>query len=599
MIVAEPKVIVFDSISPGKLYLMTVSLTNASLTAQRIRIKAPSSDFFALNYIPTRSIAPGLDIRAEIECQLPFDSANPSIGYTDKLIVTMGKDTLEIPIIASKPHSVLIHSPLINFGNISHGSLAQTSIEFTNEGQVDGKVSFKIRHKSAISITPNEFELKANQTVSATVNFNSLVPTGAYRDVIEVQMTNALKSSSVIDINATVLESKLTLLGPNNDGVLQNIDFGLVYYGHKRSIKATLVNSGPIPLPYRISPSASDPTTEDVNQLNYLSFSPQTGIINAFSEEQITISFQPELIKPKKGFAQHFQQIIEKLQEIVYEFILENLESNMKHGFHLQAQIMNPTLRLQPDKIFFGKCSSNDRRDARITVFNPSPTPLNYQFSRHPYIKFTPSTGRILQYQSISVIASFLPLHLGIFRETLELSVLDSPSSTISFSVYGEANEIGTRRKLIGGTDKLPEDFAQSYKFVDQEIESSKFEKHKNRTFDAKLVNSINIIKSAQTLRAELSLPSTTEVVDPVTHKLNMATESSREVGTEERFLAFNERRMQQLKIQQQWEKKKDQDRRYNDYLQQSHKQRLAASTKQQRDKHARMKTMDDIVLDY
>lgn len=603
MIIVEPKAIIFDSISPGKLYLMTVSITNASSTAQRIRIRPPSSDYFALNYIPSRSIAPGLDIRAEIECQLPADAMDPAIGYQDKLIVSMGHETLEIPILASKPHSVLIHSPILNFGNICHGSLAQSKLEFTNQGQVEGIVSFKTREKSAVSIMPNEYAIRPNQTISVDVTFNGLVAVGAYRDIIEVHMTNALKPSSILDINAMVLESKLTLLRPNNSGILQNIDFGLVYYGHKRSIRAKLVNSGPTRLSYRILPSSEsshEPSTEDISNLSYISINHQQGVVGAFSEEEISISFQPELIKPKKGFAHHFQKSIEQPDNISYNFFLESIDSGMKHHFHIQGKIMNPTLKIQEKEIFFGKCPSNDRRDARMTIYNPSPTPLDFVFSNHPYFKCTPSTGKILQYQSMFIIVSFVPLHLGIYHEELELSVIGSSSSAIHFSVYGEANEIGSRRKLIGGTEKLPEDFIPDYKFVDQGIECAKFEKYKNRTFDSKIMKSIEIAKNAQTLKQELSrsLASST-TVDPMMRKLNMATQSLRAVGPEERFASFNERRRQQLKIQEQWTKKKESDRQYNEYLQNSHQIRLAASTRREREKYTRMKVMDDIVLDY
>ncbi len=50
---------------------MTFSVRNNSLTSQRIRISAPNTKYFALNYVPSGVVAPGLDVRAEIECQLP------------------------------------------------------------------------------------------------------------------------------------------------------------------------------------------------------------------------------------------------------------------------------------------------------------------------------------------------------------------------------------------------------------------------------------------------------------------------------------------------------------------------------------------------
>ena len=66
---------------------MTFSVRNSSSHGQRIRIKAPSSMYFALNYTPTGVIAPGIELRAEIECQFP---ENVKEGrFTDKIVITM------------------------------------------------------------------------------------------------------------------------------------------------------------------------------------------------------------------------------------------------------------------------------------------------------------------------------------------------------------------------------------------------------------------------------------------------------------------------------------------------------------------------------
>lgn len=91
MLVAEPSSIHFDSIIPGKLYVIVISLINSSKTAQRIRVKPPITDYFALNYIPASVIAPGLDIRVEIECKLSLkENDNDQIRYSDVLLATMG-----------------------------------------------------------------------------------------------------------------------------------------------------------------------------------------------------------------------------------------------------------------------------------------------------------------------------------------------------------------------------------------------------------------------------------------------------------------------------------------------------------------------------
>jgi hypothetical protein len=88
-LVVEPGEVRFESVEPGVLYVMTFSVRNNTKVAQRIRIQPPSSGYFALNYVPTGIVAPGLDIRAEIECQLPLGSSDPFFG--DKVVASMGR----------------------------------------------------------------------------------------------------------------------------------------------------------------------------------------------------------------------------------------------------------------------------------------------------------------------------------------------------------------------------------------------------------------------------------------------------------------------------------------------------------------------------
>ena len=55
-----PNKIMFESIEPGTLYVMTFSIKNATQSSHRVRISNPRSKYFALNYIPAGALAPGL-----------------------------------------------------------------------------------------------------------------------------------------------------------------------------------------------------------------------------------------------------------------------------------------------------------------------------------------------------------------------------------------------------------------------------------------------------------------------------------------------------------------------------------------------------------
>merc|ERR1712196_479150 len=62
-----PPSVEFEGIEPGILYVLTISIQNITHAVRRMRIIPPATPHFVLNYVPTGSIAPGLDIKAEVE----------------------------------------------------------------------------------------------------------------------------------------------------------------------------------------------------------------------------------------------------------------------------------------------------------------------------------------------------------------------------------------------------------------------------------------------------------------------------------------------------------------------------------------------------
>lgn len=99
-----PKQIVFDGVKPNLLYALTFSVMNRSKSTKRIRIIPPSTSAFDLVYTPVAGVASGMEVKGEIEFQLPPDyDPTKSHAFSDSITVKCETDSIVIPITAFLP----------------------------------------------------------------------------------------------------------------------------------------------------------------------------------------------------------------------------------------------------------------------------------------------------------------------------------------------------------------------------------------------------------------------------------------------------------------------------------------------------------------
>lgn len=85
--------------------MLTFSIQNTCGETRRLLIIPPRTPTFSLNYEPVGGLAPGLDVRAEVEFQLPDDDEVDNLGvpfapgeireYVDKFVVISGNDKVK------------------------------------------------------------------------------------------------------------------------------------------------------------------------------------------------------------------------------------------------------------------------------------------------------------------------------------------------------------------------------------------------------------------------------------------------------------------------------------------------------------------------
>lgn len=462
----------FESILPGSRYVTSFALRNTTDTSQRIRIKPPKSSYFTLNYIPGGAVAPGLEVHAEIECLIPSDAAD--FIFTETIIASMGPHTVNIPISALTICAKVVFENFIDMGCSANLDKELTKdILFENKGEVAGSVEFRLLDDSKMKIRPMKFELQSigkegsQQRVVCLCDNKDI---GMRRESVQVIVTGGSGSFSSLEINAEVVRPKLSLLAEGKKGLLDTWDFGSVFFGEKKSTSGVLVNNGPQPLSYSVTyadDEKKNPQTEDNDSYEKsITISPSDGIIEPFSEKPVKISFHPEIKEQKYGFEKQFIQDVRETKIILRKVFIDCPMIDQRIILNIQGAANIPLVHLSPCVMRFGTCPVYDRRDIRATLTNKSEAVTTFLFPQSSQFKMIPPKGILQPLQSLSVIISFQPSQLGTFKSVMQISISNGLTS-VDVKLHGEANPSEGKKNLVGGTDKLVQDFEKNFKFVD------------------------------------------------------------------------------------------------------------------------------------
>ena len=242
-----PPSVQFDDVEVGVLYVMTLIVQNTHNASQRIRFIPPQSEAFSLSYIGSEIVAPGLEVRAEIEFQ-----GGECPDYRDKLVVMAGTCRLEIPLRAHSPAAKVVFDGFVNLGVLVAGNSTAKYIDFRNEGSKAGDVTITFEKSLPLTIKPKRWTAEPNSSTRVKIELVGR-DLGVFRALAKVDVRGASSNPyTMLDINATVVEQHLGLVLPVGGGELNNVHFGTVYYGEERVVTALLVNNGPLPSSYHM-----------------------------------------------------------------------------------------------------------------------------------------------------------------------------------------------------------------------------------------------------------------------------------------------------------------------------------------------------------
>ena len=119
----------------------------------------------------------------------------------------------------------------------------------------------------------------------------------------------------------------------------------------------------------------------------------------------------------------------------------------------------------------FGSIPSYDRKDFTLTIKNKNPDlPIDFNFSKVAQFRAEPNRGKLMPSTKHTINLSFEPKNLGVFNNTMELSLLKGLYK-IPLKLLGSCDELGAKNKGRRGPGATKEDFMPDRKFISEDAE--------------------------------------------------------------------------------------------------------------------------------
>ena len=492
-----PPAVEFQGIEAGTLYCIVLCIQNASQISRRIRIIPPANPAFRVKFNPGKAVAPGIDVRAEVEFL-----SNDVVDYTDVLTVVSGTARVEVPLRAFAPAPLVEFDGFANLGVVVLENKVSKVIEFRNIGHKRAEVNIKYDDTQPLSISPTTFFLAPKGAfvdldkdgrmeedefvegargvwhTNVTVEFNAQ-DVGVFRTLAEVEIAG--QPSRMLDVTATVVEQRMELVLPDGGGQMSSLHFGTLFYGQQRSVTALLVNNGPNPANFHISTedlkedAKEAGSDEDGSDFCPITVLPLDGSIQPYGQVPITFSFRPENTeKPAPFAAQVDKSVVPPPLPYELQALVKCTDTGQEILVDVTAQAAKPNLVLDRRVFKFGECPVHERRDIVLKIKNPGDIALPWAVNKVANFRVAPSRGRLQPMQSQSVVVSFIPSQLGRHNNRMTMVVGDGILS-IPLRVSGVSSSTSSQKKTISrGRSAPPAAFKPKYTFINPEESKKK-----------------------------------------------------------------------------------------------------------------------------
>ena len=447
-----PNSILFKNASLGKKVSIDAWIRNLGAASARVRCSISKDSPFKLSTGGTMVVAPGLDVKISIT----YDAKDYQI-YNGELIVETENSKNTVPIKAMPPSSLITANKyLIDLGKVVADEETKFTFQISNTGMKDGSFGIKCED-SNVSITPDIGSLLPNKTTEITCTYKP-VNEGDFSFSIKITSPETIEGGKPIIVNGTAIRNLVSLLFDNKP--ISEFDFGTLYYGQKKVMRAKICNNGSSSRSYVIFPPQDHPLsaqsaisclTQKANENTDFTFTtlPMEGLLEPYKSEVINFIFQPT---PDNT-------TFEDEMEILYNSFtsIEIVETRQRLDLQFVGKAVHHSVELSCVDFDFQKCKPNTQTSKTLVITNKSQfLPTSFEIKPIAQFKFNPTKGQIAAGKQKEISIIFYPRNYGTFEFTPNIHFCDGLFKK-PFNILGECcnpEQKPFKRKPIYETDK-------------------------------------------------------------------------------------------------------------------------------------------------
>ena len=337
---------------------------------------------------------------------------------------------------------------------------------------------------------PSREASREDSKLSVSMKVRITLPTnaaGPQRFRINVKSRQPLACS--LDVSAVIVPPRLELYaaeGPDAGRLLSDVDFGSLFYGQAKEIKALLVNNAPTACPFVVSvapdrelavacakkrieaqepPSlkkaADDEDDEEEPQQRQVKFldewglddgsltiTPLEGLLEPRAEQPVVFTFKPPPPPPASSFKHQIfapmasgdddahegeaggrgrRNIPARPYGLKVRLGAPEGEGEGAHppvGVSVTAHAAAPhAVHCTPGVLRFGRCATRKKKMGSLMLENAGDVGARFEFARCPQFRVFPRVGGLAGRAQTKVRVEFYPASLGNFEVTCELLV--------------------------------------------------------------------------------------------------------------------------------------------------------------------------------
>ena len=303
-VTVTPPACYFRGIEPGVRHVLTLSVSNVSVRGRRVRFVPPRSPAFTLRVDNDVELAPGLELRADL-----YFCSDQATDFHDQLMVLVGRsegemEQITIPVTALLPCARMELDTTMHFGPVVHQTSVTRQLLVRNTGERPGTLNFVPPAEKGgpkFAVHPASGVVDAGKQRLLKVECPADLPLGKVEGEIPIVVDGG-SGPSALHVSADVVVQTLELRSTSGKP-LEKLDFGPLYCGLKKTIKAVVVNTGPNSINFSVSKALQPDAPPEEGGVEVLTISPPMGALRPYTQMELAVTFAPpKAPKAPKGF---------------------------------------------------------------------------------------------------------------------------------------------------------------------------------------------------------------------------------------------------------------------------------------------------------